>query len=121
PIEKYKDFTLGAVSLAPNTEGNLVIGTKNMNDFGKKLGYKDGDELISINDSVANATNIDNLITHFYSTMQECDIFSIKVKRKNASGQTETTTLTAPAVKIEKSKKNVLKFMSNPTAEQLKI
>jgi hypothetical protein len=48
-------------------------------------------------------------------------MFSIKVKRKNASGQLETITLTAPAEKIEKSKKNVLKFMSNPTAEQLKI
>ena len=121
PVEKHKDFTLGAVSLAPNTEGNLVIGTKNMNDFGKKLGYKDGDELISINDSAANAANIDNVISHFYSTMQEGDMFSIKVKRKNTSGQTETITLTAPAEKIEKTKKNVLRFMNNPTAEQLKI
>jgi len=121
PVEKHKDFTLGAVSLAPNTEGNLVIGTKNMNDFGKKLGYKDGDELISINDSAANAANIDNVISHFYSTMQEGDMFSIKVKRKGTSGQTETITLTAPAEKIEKTKKNVLRFMNNPTAEQLKI
>src|SRR5207247_7457023 len=53
PVEKYKDFTLGAVSLAPNTQGNLVIGTKNMNDLGKKLSYKDGDELIIIKDNIA--------------------------------------------------------------------
>jgi len=121
PEEKYKDFTLGAVSLVPNKEGTLVIATKNMNDFGKKLGYKEGDELVSINDSIANTSNIDELIAHFYSTMHEGDPFVIKVNRKNAAGQKETVTLTAPSEKIEKTRKYLLRFSSNPTAEQLKI
>lgn len=121
PEEKYKEFTLGSIGLSLNADGNVVIGTKNMNNFGKKIGYQNGDELVSINDSVANASNLDQVIDHLYSTLKEGDPVVIKVKRKNTSGQMETITLSAPAEKVEKTKKNILRFSANPTEEQLKI
>ena len=46
-----KQFSLGMVEIGYNQETKklVVAGTKNMNDFGKKLGYHVGDEFLKIN------------------------------------------------------------------------
>jgi hypothetical protein len=92
-----------------------------MNSVGEKLGYKDGDELVSINDSLVTADNIDKIIEHLYAVLKEGDLISVKVNRKNADGKTELLTLTAPAAKVDKTRKHVLRFILNPTASQLRI
>ena len=61
PKEMTKSFSLGGVSITPDA-GKLVLGTKNMNEFGKKMGYQEGDELISINGTAINAGNIQTSI-----------------------------------------------------------
>lgn len=121
PKEAYREFTLGGFAAKISEEGNITVGAKNLNDFGKKMGYKDGDELVSINDSVINADNFEERLNLLYSTLKEGDQIRIKVKRKNASGQTDIIDLSAPAVKIEKYHLNILRLNNNPTPEQLKI
>jgi hypothetical protein len=54
-------------------------------------------------------------------TVKEGDAIRIKVKRRNAAGQTEIVDLSAPATKLDKQRLNVLRVNSNPTPEQLKI
>lgn len=121
PEEAYKAFTLGAIQLTPTNEGKISIGTKGMNDFGKKLGYQDGDELISVNDLMVTAENAGKVTDQLFASMKEGDMINVKVSRKNASGVAEMITLSAPAVKIDKQRKHVLRFMPNPTAAQLKV
>ena len=121
PTETYRDFTIGGIGLNTNNEGITTVGIKGMNAFGEKLGYKEGDEIVSMNDMQATNGNINDLIGPLYGSLKEGDIINIKVKRKDAEGKTELVTLSAPAVKIEKTRKHVLRFVSNPTAAQLKI
>jgi hypothetical protein len=121
PMETYKNFTLGGIQLNPAPEGGLSIGIKGMNAFGEKLGYKDADELVSVNDLPITADNVGKFTTQVFASIKEGDVLNIKVNRKNASGKTELITLSAPAVKIERQRKHVLRFISDPTATQLKI
>jgi predicted metalloprotease with PDZ domain len=121
PAEKYSDFTLGGIQLNPTNEGLIKIGTKGMNAFGEKIGYKDADELVSINDTLVSADNINRVTGNVYRSLKAGDLLTVKVRRKDASGNMELVTLAAPAVKVEKTRKHVLRFIPNPTASQLKI
>jgi len=121
PSESYREFSIGGIQINPTKEGMISVGTKNMNAIGEKFGYKDGDELVSINDSLITAENIGNRLDHLYSMLKEGDLINIKVNRKNADGKAELLTLSAPAGKVEKTRKYVLRFIPNPTAAQLKI
>jgi predicted metalloprotease with PDZ domain len=121
PVETYKDFTLGGLDLNPTDEGAIRIGTKEINAFGKKMGYKDADELVSINGGMVTAGNVKKVLDDLFDKLKEGDILTIKVNRKDAAGKTEMITLSAPAIKIDKERKHVLKFIANPSAAQLKI
>ncbi|MGB4845949.1 MAG: peptidase M61 [Ferruginibacter sp.] len=121
PVETYKGFTLGGIRITPTQDGQTSIETKGMNAFGKKMGYEDGDILVSINGLAVTGDNMDRLPDQVFATMKDGDIITIKVNRKNSSGINELVTLSAPAEKISKERKHVLRFMENPTAAQLKI
>ncbi|MBL7700744.1 MAG: peptidase M61 [Ferruginibacter sp.] len=121
PAEIYRDFTIGGVKISSDKQGAVVVGLKGMNAFGEKLGYKEGDEMVSINDMPVNISNISDVITQLYGNLKEGDIVTVKVKRTDASGKIELVTLSAAAFKIEKTRKHLLRFISNPTAAQLKI
>ena len=120
PKEMTKSFSLGGVSITPDA-GKLVLGTKNMNDFGKKMGYQDGDELVSINGTAINAGNIQPFIQELNTTVKEGDKVEVVVKRKTANGDMGNVTLSAPAIKIERIQAHVLRFDKNATADQLKL
>ena len=121
PVETYKDFTLGGIDLDPTDKGTIRIGAKAMNVFGKKLGYKDADELVSINGAMITAGNLKKMLDDLFGKLKEGDILTVKVNRKDAEGKTEMISLSAPAVKIDKERKHVLKFIANPSAAELKI
>ncbi len=121
PKESYRDFTIGGIQTNPTNEHMVKVGTKGMNSFGEKLGYKDGDELVSINDSFITEENLDNILSHLYATLKEGDMLNIKVNRSGADGKTELLALSAPAVKVDKTRKHVLRFIPNPSASQLRI
>lgn len=121
PKETFKEFTIGGIALKLTPERNIAVGTKNMNEFGKKLGYKDEDEIVSINEEPVTPANFEERLNTLYASTKEGDLITIKVNRKNASGQMETVALSAPATKIDKQRMHVLRFSDNPTPEQLKI
>ncbi len=121
PTESYREFSIGGIQTNPTDNGMIKVGTRNMNAIGEKLGYKNGDELVSINDSMVTAENIGDRLAHLYAILKEGDLLNIKVNRKNEEGKTELISLSAPAVKIDKTRKHVLRFIPNPTAAQLKI
>jgi len=121
PMEKYRDFTLGGLDLRGTPDGLVSIGIKEMNDFGKKLGYKEGDILIQLNDSMITNANLDANITDLFERAKEGDKLTVKVKRKDPSGELKIKTLESPIVKVEKQRKHVLRFIPDPSPEQLRI
>ncbi|MES2893401.1 MAG: peptidase M61 [Bacteroidota bacterium] len=119
--ETYQDFSLGGLKLNPNPEGKVTVGIADMNDFGKKMGYEEGDILVSFNDSLVTNANLDNRIDQLFDKANEGDVLTVKVNRKQPDGRMLEKVLQAPLFKIEKVRKHLLRFMPNPTAEQLSI
>lgn len=116
------NFTLGGFTTAVNATGGIVVeNTRRMNEFGKKLGIQRGDELVSLNGTLLNQSNFTEEMNKFITTAKEGDSVTVVVKRKNAGGEMENVTLSAPAMKIKRVEEHLLEFNSNPTEAQLKI
>jgi hypothetical protein len=85
------------------------------------MGYQEGDLLLSINDSVVNYKNVNPVIDELFERSKVGDMLTVKVKRKNGTGEEEIKVLQSPLVKIDKQRKHVLRFMPDANAEQLRI
>lgn len=121
PQETVKEFTIGGVEINVAPGGALLLGTKNMNEVGKNLGYQEGDELVKLNGREVNAGNLDNTLDSLYKSLAEGEKLEVQVKRKNSTGALETITLNARAVKVDKVKKHIVRLNPHPTAQQLKV
>ncbi len=122
PKEMSRDFSLGGMRITGDSLGRLmVVSTVSMDDFGKKMGYHDNDEIVGLNGETINLTNANKLIQKFFTTVKEGDAVTVVVKRQTAAGKTEQLTLSASAMKVEKPKLHQLKFEEHPTEEQLRL
>ncbi len=121
PVEKYMDFTLGGLDLKPTENNQVGIGIKNMNDFGKTMGFGEGDILYSVNSMLVNTENVFKIIDKMFNGLKVGDILNVQVIRKGTSGMYDTVKLSSPSMKIEKQRNYVLRFDPNPDASQLKI
>lgn len=120
PKETYWDFTIGGFGVDVK-DGKIIINTKGMNEFGKKMGYQDGDKIVSINGTLIDANNFREVIQKFYASAKEGDKVVVTVTRKVGDKEQEAVDLTAPAMKIEKERKYILRFNKMATPEQLKL
>jgi predicted metalloprotease with PDZ domain len=122
PREVTKGFTMGGADIIGSPEGKIIVNNiDGMDAFGKKLGYQKGDEIISFNGETLTLANASAAIQKYYTTAKEGDNVSITVKRKNAQGTMETVTLSAPAMKVEKTVLHQLIIDPNATPEQLAL
>jgi predicted metalloprotease with PDZ domain len=122
PEKQVSSFTLGGFAAGLNNEKKLIVtGTSSMNEFGKKMGYRKDDELVSLNGKELNPETFGQTVTEFYASAREGDMVTVVVKRKNEAGETASVTLSAPAMKVTKTEQHVLELNAGATAEQLKI
>ncbi len=118
---KDSSFTLGSIQFLPDAQsGKLVISNvSKMNEFGKAIGYKKGDEIQSINGKEFNGQNANASIGALYRSAKPGDSIVIAVKRKNeATGSIEDVNLTGTMMKIPMKQLNVLRFKENITPDQ---
>jgi predicted metalloprotease with PDZ domain len=123
PDATVKQASLGGISIGFNQKTNRlkVTSIDKVNDFGKQMGYKADDELVSVNGEAMEMMKIQTIMGEFGSKTKEGEIVTVEVVRKNAEGKEENVKLSAPANLVEVKQKNVLKLVENPTAEQLKL
>jgi C-terminal processing protease CtpA/Prc len=101
--------------------GRLLVGdTTGMDGFGKKMGYRPGDIITSFNGEAIDVTNANRLIQKFYTTVKEGDQVTVVVKRQT-KGKTESVTLSAIAMRIDKTRLHQLRFDEQATADQLAL
>ncbi len=117
PKREISAITLGGVTIQPDEEGKpAVTSTVRINNFGKKIGYKKGDIIISINEEQVTPVNFADVAARFTDNTKEGDTVTIKIKRG-----TEDLMLSAPAEKIAKTEEHVLEFDKAAAVEQIKI
>jgi predicted metalloprotease with PDZ domain len=120
---KIKKASLGSIALGYNQETNhiFVRDISQANDFGKKMGYQKGDEILTLNGEAFTPVNARALIDKFNATAKEGDLLTITVLRKDAAGKEAEVKLSEKVQIVETEENNLLKQMPNPTPEQLAL
>jgi hypothetical protein len=114
-------FTLGGFMPGLKDSRHLfVANTDKMNNFGKKMGYQQGDVLLKLNGKEITPETFQSQLQELYATAKEGDMVSVTVGRTN-NGKEEILTLSAPAMKVERTEENKLEMMDNASAEQLQV
>lgn len=120
PVVETKDsaFTMGRLTFTYGEDKRQKItDVSQMNDFGRAMGYRLNDILVSIN-GIKIAANFDAVVDSIYAASKAGDIMQVVVERKNEAGETELRMLSAPMIKLPKKKFNTLSFLPSPAARQ---
>lgn len=116
------DFTFGGIDLNYNekTERLFIESTANLDEFGKALGYKKGDELFTLNGGQLTVTQARDVVTKYYQTVKEGDIVKVEIYRpgKIFKKKYRKMTLSAPARKVKLVRTNQLSLKTDVTPEQ---
>ena len=122
--EPKKTLSTGGADFSFNSEtGRLVVsGTDKVDEVGKELNYKVGDEVVKINGTDLSAGNIQKFFNDFQKTAKEGDPLEVIVARKDASGKFQNVTLKSKLRYAGELKKVYsLAFIDNPTESQLAV
>jgi hypothetical protein len=116
-------FTMGHVGFGfnPSTRRLTVTDISSINSFGKSMGYRQGDEIISINGVPMNDTTSKAFFKNFQSASKTGDELIVHVLRKQEDGKEDTVVLKGILRKTPVIKYNVLRFSETATPEQLTL
>lgn len=116
-----EEFTFGSPDLDFNQDTKRLIVTDitNMDDFGKALGFKTGDELNKINGKELKIENVKEVIGNYYESLKEGDKVAIEIYRpKKQAGKYKIKTLKAKAKKVKIIRKNQISLRDKLTDKQ---
>jgi predicted metalloprotease with PDZ domain len=121
--EKKKAFTLGniGINIDPGLEHVVITQVADMNDFGKEMGYKKGDEIVSINGKKLVPSHYREFIDELFTNSKEGEEMAMEVLRKDENGNEKTVTLKAPMTKVERKVENTLEYNPDASEHQLKL
>jgi predicted metalloprotease with PDZ domain len=119
--QETSEFSLGNPNLNYNSETKRLVveGTGDMDEFGRELGYRAGDELDKINGSEIRIENLKSVISDYYEKLKEGEKVVIDVYRpKKRKGKYKKTQLTAIAKKVKIIRKNQISLMPEVSEKQ---
>ena len=115
------EFSFGGADLDynPETKRLVVTNISNMDEFGKTLGYKNGDELNKLNGKELKIELVKEVIGTYYETIKENDKVEIEIFRpKKKAGKYKVKTLKAKAKKVTITRKNQITLSETITDKQ---
>jgi predicted metalloprotease with PDZ domain len=112
--------TLGRFTLGydPASERLVVADTENMNAFGKKMGFRKGDQLLKINGKNLTPETAGDVLESQVRNAPEGSRLTVLVNRPNKKGKMIPVTLKGKLMKTLEKVENQLTPISNPTAKQ---
>ena len=118
--EKTLGFSIYNLGINPESKGIFIIDEDGIDEFGKKLGFKAGDELVSLNGKKLDLTTFRVERGEYMSNAKDGDEVNYVVLRKDGDKKVETK-LSGKLFIPEVEEKNILSSMENPSEEQLKL
>jgi predicted metalloprotease with PDZ domain len=108
-----RQFTYGNIAFGYHQEANRIVVTSlsEVNAFGKKMGYRVGDEISTINGKRFDPANPALLFEEEQANFVEGQKLVLEVVRKDDQGQEETIILSAPIEKVDVPSAPTLKPM----------
>lgn len=121
--EKTKQVTLGRISIGFDQERNqlMVADISQMNDFGKSMGYEQGDRLVSVQGREIGPANAQNVINELHTSIQEGDMLTVIIDRPQEDGTFKRMELSQKAVLEQSTAQYVLRQMENVSFEQANL
>ena len=127
-FEKEKisyEFTFGNPDLDynENTQRLFVSGIWSLDEFGKKLGYKSGDEISKLNGKELKMESAKEVIADYFTNVKEGDDVTVEVYRpKKRKGKYKVKVLKAKAMKVKITETNKISLKETMTdAEKLTL
>lgn len=117
-----KEITFGGVAIGLNEVNNriVIVSTSSMDNFGRMMGYMEGDEFIKFNGKKIKLENAQEIIGNYFKTAKEGDVLKVVVARKQLkSGKTKKVKLKGIVFPVVPSKRPELMLSSSPSAEQV--
>ena len=117
-----KEVSLGSVLLSfnPETQRLFIADMGNADEFGKSLGYKTNDEIISVNGVKVDMETVQEQLNNYRKNTKPGDKVEVVVARK-VKGEYVTKKLKGKAILVEKKKKFLIEFNPEATPEQLEL
>lgn len=119
-----KEITFGGIAVGLNQVNNrlVVAGTNLMDDFGKAMGFKEGDELIKVNGKKIKLENAQEIIGNYFKKSKPGDVLKVVVGRKNlTTGKTKKVKLKSVIFPVIPVKQPKLMLSSSPSSAQVEI
>ncbi len=120
---KEKVLSFGKVGIEGDEEKGcyVVTATNRMNKFGKKMGYKVGDELISFNEKEIGLQNFPEVLADFRANRSRGDKIVAVVRRPDGKGGFKVKNLKAKAYAVRQKGQNILSLDAHATKKQIKV
>lgn len=114
-------ITLGGISVGYNPETNrlVVVKTDKLDDFGKKLKFKEGDEIISFNNRKLGIDNMKDVLGSFMENTKAGDKLVIEVLRKDKKNNETIKTLKAKVKPVKVTETDILELNEAATEQQI--
>ena len=115
--------TLGrfTVGYNPKTDRLYVAETDKMNAFGRKMGFKKGDQLVSINGTELTPENAAEVLEKNVQKAPEGSRITVLVNRPNEAGKLQPVKLKGKLTKTLEKTENRLVFNPSATPKQLQL
>lgn len=115
-------ITLGGISVGYNPTSNhlIVVNTDKLDAFGKKLNFKEGDEIITFNNRKLSLDNIKEVLGGYMENTKVGDKLVIEVLRKDKKGNEKTKVLKAKVRTVSVTETDILEINDKATEQQLR-
>lgn len=121
PEKRSEDISLGGFNAAPAPDGRImVIDASHINAFGRKIGYRAGDQWVSVQGIKLTPENVNETIGMLRAKLKEGDPFTVVLSRR-VNGTDSTFTVSLPMEKTVTLRKNVLEQAEHATEDQAAI
>lgn len=119
-LEKM-EISLGGFGLGfnPSTGRAVIYETEKMDDFGKLMGYMEGDEIVLFNGKPITLDNYKEVLFGFLKDAKTGDKLVVKVARKNKKKKEKVKTLSAKLLPVKVTIPNIITVNKDATERQV--
>jgi predicted metalloprotease with PDZ domain len=114
-------ITLGGISVGynPTTNHLVVVNIDKLDDFGKKLKFKEGDEIVTFNNRKLSLDNMKDVLGGFMQNAKTGDKLVIEVLRKDKKGNETIKQLKAKVKPVKVTEMDIIEVNDKATEQQL--
>lgn len=114
-------ITLGGISVGynPTTNRLVVVNTDKLDEFGKKMKFKNEDEIISFNNRKLTLDNMKDVLGGYMQNAKTGDKLIIEVLRKDKKGNESIKELKAKVKPVKVTETDIIELNEKATEQQL--